>query len=284
MENQYKVKILNSILDIIKKYDNFIIDQWGVMHDGTVGYKHAIDTINFLNENNKNLFIISNSSKRKKSSEEKLPSLGYKKNSFIEIFTSGEMIWNTLNNKYSSLINKKKCFHIYDESKEDGLIYRDGLNLAFIDDINNADFILACTPFNDMNPIDYIPLLDKAYERKLPMYCANPDFETIENNNKKNSFCMGAIAEIYKKMGGEVIIQGKPEVSIYIETTKSISLDKSRTIAIGDSIFHDIKGANNFGINSVLVKSGIHKNDHTIEKLIKNHQIFPTYLIDDFNI
>ena len=83
---------------------------------------------------------------------------------------------------------------------------------------------------------------------------------------------------------GVGIIQGKPEVSIYIETTKSISLDKSRTIAIGDSIFHDIKGANNFGINSVLVKSGIHKNDHTIEKLIKNHQIFPTYLIDDFNI
>ena len=37
---------------------------------------------------------------------------------------------------------------------------------------------------------------------------------------------MGAIAEIYKKMGGDVIIQGKPEKDIYIETTKSIKLDK----------------------------------------------------------
>ena len=41
----------------------------GVIHDGINGYKHAIDTILYLNNNNKNLFIISNSSKRQKSSE-----------------------------------------------------------------------------------------------------------------------------------------------------------------------------------------------------------------------
>ena len=94
-------------------------------------------------------------------------------------------------------------------------------------------------------------IVDKAIEKKLTMYCANPDFETVEKNNNQNIFCMGAIAEIYKKMGGDVIIQGKPEKDIYIETTKSIKLDKSKTIAIGDSIFHDIKGANNFKIDSI---------------------------------
>ena len=80
------------------------------------------------------------------------------------------------------------------------------------------------------------------------MYCANPDFETVEKNNDENIFCMGAIAELYKNVGGDVVIQGKPEIDIYIESTKSIKLDKSKTIAIGDSIFHDIKGANNFSI------------------------------------
>ena len=67
-----------------------------------------------------------------------------------------------------------------------------------------------------MKPVDYIPVLENAIEKKLKMYCANPDFETIEKNNSKNIFCMGAIAEIYKKMGGEVIIQGKPE-KIYLK-------------------------------------------------------------------
>ncbi len=275
---------INSISEIINKYENYIIDQWGVMHNGYFGYKHALETIDYLNKKNKNLFIISNSSKRKKSSQERLPELGFNKNSFINVLTSGEMMWNYIYNKYEHLNYKKKCFHIYDDSKEDGLLFREGLNLSFVDKIDNADLILACTPFFNMLPIDYIPILDKAIDKNLTMYCANPDFETIEKNNTENIFCMGTIAEIYKKMGGQIIIKGKPEKDIYNEATRSIKLNKAKTIAVGDSIFHDIRGASNFSIDSVLVKSGIHKDLKTIEMLCKNHQIKPTYLIEDFSL
>ena len=272
------------MLEIVDKYDNFIIDQWGVMHNGTTGYKHAIESIDYLEKKNKNLFIISNSSKRSKSSKARLPKLGFKDKSFINILTSGEMIWQVINKQFSQSDINKNCFHIFDKSKEDGLAFRDGLNLSFVDKIDNADFILACTPFTGMQPIDYVPILDKAVSKNLIMYCANPDFETIENNNNQNIFCMGTIAEIYKNMGGEVIIKGKPEKDIYIESTSSIKLDKMKTIAIGDSIFHDIKGANNFDIDSILVKSGIHKDLQKIKILCKNHQIEPTYIIDNFNL
>ena len=275
---------LNSISEIINKYENYIIDQWGVMHNGENGYKHAIQTIDYLENQNKKLFIISNSSKRTKSSKEKLPKLGFKKQSFVNVLTSGEMIWNTIYEKYSKSQPKKKCFHIYDDTKEDGLLFREGLNLTFVDNIDYADFILACTPFVNMEPIDYIPILDKAIKKNLIMYCANPDFETIEKNSNQNIFCMGAVAEIYKKMGGDIIIQGKPEKDIYVETTKSMKLDKTKTIAIGDSIFHDIKGANNFSIDSILVKSGIHKELENIKLLCKNHHIEPTYIIEDFSL
>ncbi len=275
---------LESISEIINKYQNFIIDQWGVMHDGKKGYSHAIKTIDFLVKKKKNLFIISNSSKRKKSSEQNLPKLGFKKNSFINVLTSGEMIWQTIHKKYSEFKGNINCFHIYDHSKEDGIQFRKNLNFTFVEKIDDADFILACTPFLNMQPVDYLPILNKALNKNIPMYCANPDFETIESNNSHNIYCMGAIAEIYKKIGGEVIIQGKPEKEIYIEATKSITLDKTKTVAIGDSIFHDVKGANNFFIDSVLVKSGIHKDIDTINKLCKNHKISPTYLINDFNI
>ena len=278
------MKIINSILDIVDSYDNFILDQWGVMHNGKTGYKHAINTVKYLEDKNKKLFIISNSSKRKKSSEDRLPKLGFNKNSFINVLTSGEMIWNTLRQKYFDISIKKKCFHIYDNEKEDGLEFREGLNLTFTENIEESELILACTPFPNMKPIDYVPILDKAIESKLIMYCANPDFETIEKKNNKNIFCIGVIAEIYKKMGGEVIIKGKPETSVYIKSTESLNLDKMRTIAIGDSLFHDIKGANNFLIDSVLVKSGIHNDINTINQLIKNHQIKPKFLIDNFSI
>ncbi|MDC3131619.1 TIGR01459 family HAD-type hydrolase [Pelagibacteraceae bacterium] len=275
---------LNSILEIIDNYDNFILDQWGVMHNGYNGYKHAIDAIQYLEKKNKKLFIISNSSKRKKSSEDRLTKLGFYKNSFINVLTSGEMIWDTIHKKYLNSSSIKKCFHIYNTTKEDGLYFREGLNLKFTEKIEESDLILACTPFSNMTPLDYVPLLNKAIQNKLKMYCANPDFETIEKNNDKNIFCMGAIAEIYKKMGGEVIIKGKPDISIYNKSTESIEIDKMRTIAIGDSLFHDIKGANNFDIDSILVKSGIHKDLNTINKLIQNHEIKPSFLIDNFSI
>ena len=154
----------------------------------------------------------------------------------------------------------QNCFHIFDESKEDGKKYLEGLEkFNFVANIEEADFILGCTPQFNTTTIDYIPLLTKAIKNKLPFVCANPDFVSIENSFGKPIICMGTIAELYKNMGGEVFILGKPSCEIYEESTKKISnIDKSKILAIGDSIHHDIVGANNFGIDSLLITSGIH--------------------------
>ena len=89
--------------------------------------------------------------------------------------------------------------------------------------------------------------------------CANPDFVSPGRNPGETNICMGTIAELYKNMGGEVFILGKPSCEIYEESTKKISnIDKSKILAVGDSIHHDIAGANNFGIDSLLITSGIH--------------------------
>ncbi len=268
-------KIINSISDISNKYDFFILDQWGVMHDGKKGYKNAIEAVNRLIGENKKLIIISNSSKRKISSVNRLKYLGFNKNNFIEIMTSGEMIWQELLNptvKYN--IQMKKCFHIFDTSKEDGKNFRIGLEkFEFVSNIKEADFILACTPFENTEPIDYIPILNNALDKNLIMFCANPDFVTIEKNNNKNIYCMGTIADLYDHMGGKVVILGKPSKQIYLESTKKINqLDLSRIVAVGDSLDHDILGAHNFGIDSVLITSGIHKDlfENNIKTGLKN--------------
>ena len=46
------MQILTSIKEIIDSYDNFIIDQWGVMHDGFVGFDHAMSAISYLHKKN----------------------------------------------------------------------------------------------------------------------------------------------------------------------------------------------------------------------------------------
>ena len=288
-------KIIDSISNILSLYDVFILDQWGVMHDGNYGYDHAIESVKKLINKNKKLIIISNSSKRKMSSINKLHSLGFDKNHFIEVMTSGEMIWQEIStsiNNYGADI--KNCYHIFDSTKEDGLEFRIGLDrFNFVSNVNEANFILACTPFKNTQPIDYIPILKDALDKNLVMFCANPDFITIEKNNEKNIYCMGTIADLYDHMGGNVIILGKPSKKIYEESCKKLKkIDLSRTVAIGDSIDHDILGATNFGIDSILISSGIHNDlfESSLEIGLKNIENIPkwnfrpTYICENFNI
>ena len=287
-------KVINSFSEILDKYNLFILDQWGVMHDGHYGYDHAIDAVNHLIYKNKQLIIISNSSKRRISSINRLKDLGFDKNNFIEVMTSGEMIWQELKDfSYKYDFKTKNCFHIFDSSKEDGKDFRIGLEkFKFIDNIKETDFILACTPFQNTKPLDYIPILKKALEMNLIMFCANPDFVTVEENNDKNIYCMGTIADLYDHMGGKVVILGKPSKEIYLKSCKQIDqINKSKTIAVGDSLDHDILGASNFGVDSVLITSGIHKDlfKNGIEKGIKNIEndrkwnFKPTYVCENFS-
>ena len=284
---------IEGIKEIIEIYEVFILDQWGVIHDGNKGYPNAIKCINYLKANNKKLIIISNSSKRKQSSINRLPILGFNSDVFDEVITSGEMIWQAISlslGEYGDNLNK--CFHIFDNTKEDGIKYREGLmNVEFVNNIREADFILACTPYENSLPKDYIPILNKAYKNKMPMFCANPDFETVEKVNKKNIFCMGTIAQLYQDMGGNVIILGKPSQEIYHEAIKCVnSYKKSQMVAVGDSLFHDIIGAEKFGIDSVLITSGIHANYFSKKKPLwqskKNqllkYNIEPPYLSSEF--
>ena len=90
---------INNLSDVIDQYDLFIIDQWGVLHNGQQGFNFAIDCIEKLVLSKKKLIIISNSSKRKHTTIERLPKLGFDKDSFEEVLTSGEIIWQNLYNK-----------------------------------------------------------------------------------------------------------------------------------------------------------------------------------------
>ncbi len=285
-------KYILGIEQIVDNYEIFILDQWGVMHDGKDGYYHAIECVESIKKKNKILVIISNSSKRKKDSKNSLPLLGFDSSYFDEVMTSGEMIWqalaNTLNNYGNNL---KKFFYMCDESDENASVYLQGLNnIEAVQNISEADFILACTPYSKFQPLDYVPLLEKAYKKNILMFCANPDFETVEKD-AKNKFCMGTIAQLYEDLGGRVIILGKPSKEIYLEATKEfVKIPKNKIIAVGDSIFHDVKGANNFGIDSVLITTGIHSKyfsqntpvwQDNKNKLLKE-RIVPTYIANQF--
>lgn len=146
-----KIIKINNLKEIYQDYEAFILDQWGVMHDGVNALPFAIKCVDKLFKNKKKLFIISNSSKRNFSTLLNLNKIGFEKNNFSGLMTSGEMIWQYLSSKKIDKVKKTSnaCFHIYDETKEDGKSYLDGLEkFNFVKNIEDADFILGCTPFS----------------------------------------------------------------------------------------------------------------------------------------
>ena len=277
--------------EIYDNYDAFILDQWGVIHDGNKGYLNAIKCIEKLYSKKKILTIISNSSRKKEETIMRLPNLGFQSAHFHEVMTSGEMIWLSLKNKNNSEVKNlgKRCFHIYDQTKNEGEIFQKGLEkYIFVKNIEDADFILGCTPFFEKAVVDYIPLLNVAKEKDLLFVCANPDFESLDKKSNSLTFCMGTIAELYNSLGGKTFLLGKPSIEIYKKTFEELkNIKKSRILAIGDSLFHDIKGALNFGVDSLLITStGIH-NDFfdsenpswkTSNNSLKKLGIKPTYV------
>ena len=279
--------------EVIDQYDLFIIDQWGVLHNGQTGYHYAIDCVENLATLQKKIIIISNSSKRRHTTIDKLPKLGFDKDNFAVVLTSGEMIWQNLYTKSKDFFKKLglKCYHLADKTKEDGLKYVNGLKYDFVENIEDADFILGCTTSPGLRTLDYVPLLEKAIQKNIPFICANPDYETVESSTENFIICMGAVAALYKDFGGSVFIMGKPSIEIYREATKNFKkITKKRMLAIGDSIYHDIKGAENFCIDSLLIASGIHKSifdqskpiwDNAKNNLLK-YKIKPTYMCSKF--
>jgi HAD superfamily hydrolase (TIGR01459 family) len=105
----------------------------------------------------------------------------------------------------------------------------------------------------------------QARARKLPLICANPDI--VVERGDRLIYCAGAVAELYRELGGEVIFYGKPHRPIY-ERAMELAAERhghavppARVLAIGDSVRTDLVGAHGFGIDCLFVTRGIHAED-----------------------
>ena len=106
-------------------YDSFIIDQWGVLHDGKTPYAGVTECLQKLKSDGKNLILLSNSSKRKVNSVKGLDKVGIKSILFDEIVTSGELAWN-------AIMDRRFDFKI--SSLSDTSVGQQGFDVAVISD------------------------------------------------------------------------------------------------------------------------------------------------------
>lgn len=280
---------ISNIKEISKNYDYFIFDIWGVVHDGSSAYSGAVEAIKFLRSEDKKICFLSNAPRRAYKIAKVLNDFGITSDLYDFIMSSGESAYIDLKqNQISGFKHYQKNYLYIGPEKDIDLL--EGLEYNFVQSAKDADFAIT-TGFNKDNSTieEKLPQILDAKNYNLDLICVNPDMIVVKKTGEE-MLCAGVIAKYYKQIGGKVIYYGKPYKSAYEISCKLFgeNIDKTKLLAIGDGLETDISGANNFGIDSLLLTGGILSNlinnnlpekEFTVEliKICSKYNSFPKF-------
>ena len=258
---------LEHLSEICNSYDTFIIDLWGVIHNGILLNSKAIEAIDELSKNSKKIVFLSNAPRPSEKVKEFLRKMQIKEIFLENVVTSGEAAMQAINNnKFGKLF-----FHLGPE-RDDSIFHKVKENKTSIE---KSEFIL-CTGLFDKHEQDlnfYKELLKNSLSKRL--ICTNPDLTVHRGNQVEH--CAGAVAKIFENLGGEVIYFGKPHKEIY----KMCFNDNEKVLAIGDNLRTDIKGANDLNIDSIFISNGVHRsefqNENELSELMLKYKVKINY-------
>jgi len=249
---------MSGFAGLAQNYDGFIVDLWGVVHDGIKPYPGVIDCLARLRDLNKQVVFLSNAPRRAAAVARVLNQMGIGPELFTGVMSSGEAVHVALRDREDPdfVPLGKKLYHLGPARDRDVF---DSLDLTQVDTPAQADFLLNTGPDDYLGPNDpsvYAPALNEALAAGIPMVCANPDLEVIRDGER--IICAGILAQYYEEHGGQVIQRGKPDPAIYTPTLKLLGTARAKTLAIGDSLRTDMAGAKAAAIDACWVLSGIH--------------------------
>lgn len=244
---------INGLTDVFNQFDLFLIDQFGVLHDGVSLYPSVTDTLAELRTHGKSVVVISNSGKRSSINISRLAKIGIDDSLYDHLVTSGEVAHHYLTDQMDEG-TEQTCYLI---SRDQDISAVADLNVTLVNHPNDASLIIISSSEGDrLDEAHYRELLAESAANNTLCLCTNPDKKMLTPDGLK--FAAGRIAEIYEEEGGYVHWIGKPYQSIY---THVLSLfqqtSKAKVLCIGDSIEHDIAGGKMSGLNTLLVRTGI---------------------------
>src|SRR5712691_1976612 len=167
------LRVFDGMRALAPHYDGFILDLWGVVHDGTAPFPGVLDCMERLIGAGKRLVLLSNAPRRSEDVVRRIARIGIPEGLYHAVMSSGEETWQHLHRRdgpfYATL--GRRCLHI---GSERDLEIREGLGLDFVESAEHAEFILNTGPAGWEDRIeDYQHILRPALAHELPMVCAN---------------------------------------------------------------------------------------------------------------
>jgi HAD superfamily hydrolase (TIGR01459 family) len=252
------LRFVENLRDVIDGVEVVLSDIWGVVHNGLESFPEACAALHSYRRQGGVVILITNAPRPADSVQRQLHKLGVADETYDAIVSSGD-----LTRHFVADHPGKKLYWVGPE--RDSSIHR-GLD-PVLSQLDGADYIICTGLFDDETESaeDYRPMLTKALARKVPLICANPDI--VVERGDRLIYCAGAIAELYRELGGEVVFYGKPHRPIY-ERAMALAAERRgapaelrHVLAIGDSVRTDLAGAHGFGIDCLFVTRGIHAED-----------------------
>ncbi|HEX7565239.1 MAG TPA: TIGR01459 family HAD-type hydrolase [Bradyrhizobium sp.] len=248
-----KIERLSAVAD---SFDLFMIDQFGVLHDGVRPYRGAVECLASLKSRGKSVVLLSNSGKRASANITRLAELGFARELFDHVVTSGEVAWQGIVDQSFGMpfLPGKRMFVVGHDDHDYGF---ERLGVGLVGDAAAADFIMiAASRAPKMSLDQYGEILAGAAASDIPALCCNPDRLMLTATGVQLS--AGEIASLYCKLGGSVTYVGKPYPAMYaFARNQCLRGESARTLAIGDSIEHDICGGFNAHLATALVRTGL---------------------------
>ena len=242
-------------------FDGFILDLWGVIHDGVQPYPGAIDCLRYLRDAGKPAVLLSNAPRRAAVAQAGLRAMGIPDDLYTDIMTSGEATHELLRTRSDAWFAAlgRRVYHL-GPVRDRNVI--EGLDLTLVENPDDADFVLNTGP-DDAGGItelgDWEAVLLRFRANNLKMICANPDLEVMRGPLRL--ICAGLLTQRYEALGGEARWIGKPDPAIYAPVQAMLGIAPNRILAVGDTPRTDLAGAASVGIASCWVLGGIHADD-----------------------
>ncbi len=256
-------RLIASLDEVVPNYDAVFCDVWGVVHDGIAKFPAAETALTSVRASGRKSVLVTNSPRRAQSVTEFLDQIGVSREAYDFIATSGDVT--------RALISAapRQVLHI---GLDAHLAMFEDLGIERVDeDRAEAIIVTGLRGGEDDTPEAYAGLLRRLAARDLLMICANPD--VIAPKGDRMVWGAGALARDYAALGGRTQLAGKPFASIYDHARALIGgIDRSRILAIGDGLGTDIKGANDYGLDALLILNGIHAATigTTVEEIAAN--------------
>ncbi len=253
------LRFVERLRDLVDDTDVVLSDIWGVVHNGLESFPEACAALHSYRSRGGTVILITNAPRPADSVQRQLRKLGVADDTYDAIVSSGDLTRH----------------YVADHPGRKDVLARSRARQLDLSRPRSRDCRRWRRPTTSSAPGSTTmrprrrkttaPMMLQARERKLPLICANPDI--VVERGDRLIYCAGAIAELYRELGGEVIFYGKPHRPIY-ERAIELAAERrgqatplDRVLAIGDSVRTDLTGAHGFGIDCLFVTRGIHSEE-----------------------